>query len=277
MAGISSASLDKALTELEAKLPTATLPLAEELFDVLAVIDSSAGLRRALTDPARTGADKSALVKTLVGSTVSVETVAIVASLAASRWAAARDIGDALETLAAMMVIAVAENKTANGGTGGGINSLERLEDDLFSFNQVVAAYHDVQRALGNGAADNGAKAALALKLVPDASEEARLLIGRAVTQPRGLKPTALVERFIGLVARRQERWIAVVSASRPLDEQQLARLQAGLNALYGRELKTNVVLDPSLVGGLRVRVGAEVVDASVLTRLTDLRRQMAG
>lgn len=275
MAGVSSESLATALAALEAKLPTASLQLAKELFGILGMVDSSAGLRRALTDPSRNGDEKSALVKQLVGGKVSADAAEIAGGLASSRWASARDIGDALETLAATVVISVAENKSAVSASG--ISGLEELENDLFSFNQAVASSHEVQRALSEPQASAAAKATLAGKLVPGASEEAKVLIIQAVTQPRGIKPTRLVERFAELAAKRQQRWIATVSVTRPLAQAQLERLQAGLNAMYGRELKVNVNVDPSLIGGIRVQIGDEVLDASVLSRLGELQRQLAG
>ncbi|HEY8702329.1 MAG TPA: F0F1 ATP synthase subunit delta [Arthrobacter sp.] len=275
MAGVSSESLTTALAALEARLPMASLQLAKELFGILGTVDSSAGLRRALTDPSRSGDEKSALVKQLVGGKVSAEAAEIAAGLASLRWASARDIGDALETLAATVVIAVAENKSAVSASG--ISGLEELENDLFSFNRVVASSHEAQRALSEPQASAAAKINLAEKLVPGASEEAKVLIGQAVTQPRGIKPTRLVARFAELAAKRQQRWIATVSVTRPLAESQESRLQAGLNALYGRELKINTNVDPALIGGIRVQVGDEVLDASVLTRLGQLHRQLAG
>jgi len=275
MAGVSSESLATALAALEAKLPTASLQLAKELFGILGMVDSSAGLRRALTDPSRNGDEKSALVRQLVGGKVSADAAEIAGGLASSRWANARDIGDALETLAATVVISVAENKSAVSASG--ISGLEELENDLFSFNQAVASNHEVQRALSEPQASAAAKATLAERLVPGVSEEARVLITQAVTQPRGIKATRLVGRFAELAAKRQQRWIATVSVTRPLTQTQLARLQAGLNALYGRELKVNVNVDPALIGGIRVQVGDEVLDASVITRLGQLQRQLAG
>jgi F-type H+-transporting ATPase subunit delta len=275
MAGVSSESLATALAALEAKLPTASLQLAKELFGILGMVDSSAGLRRALTDPSRNGDEKSALVKQLVGGKVSADAADIAGGLAGLRWASARDIGDALETLAATVVISVAENKSAVSASG--ITGLEELENDLFSFNQAVASSHEVQRALSEPQASAAAKATLAEKLVPGVSEEAKVLITQAVTQPRGIKPTRLVARFAELAAKRQQRWIATVSVTRPLTETQLARLQAGLNAMYGRELKVNINVDPSLIGGIRVQVGDEVLDASVISRLGELQRQLAG
>ena len=275
MSGVSSESLTTALTQLEAKLPLASLQLAKELFGILGTVDSSAGLRRALTDPSRTGDEKSALVKQLVSGKVSAEAADIAGGLASSRWASARDIGDALETLAATVVIAVAENKSAVSASG--ISGLEELENDLFSFNQAVASNHEVQRALSEPQASSAAKTGLARKLNPGAGEEANVLIAQAVSQPRGIKPTRLVARFAELAAKRQQRWIATVSVTRPLTETQFARLQAGLNSLYGRELKINITVDPELVGGIRVQVGDEVLDASVITRLGQLHRQLAG
>ena len=275
MAGVSSESLATALTALEAKLPTASLQLAKELFGILGMVDSSAGLRRALTDPSRNGDEKSALVRQLVGGKVSADAAEIASGLASLRWATARDIGDALETLAATVVISVAENKSAVSASG--ITGLEELENDLFSFNQAVASNHEVQRALSEPQASASAKTTLAEKLVPGISEEAKVLVSQAVTQPRGIKATRLVERFAELAAKRQQRWIATVSVTRPLTQTQLERLQAGLNAMYGRELKVNVNVDPALIGGIRVQVGDEVLDASVLTRLGELQRQLAG
>jgi len=275
MAGVSSESLTKALAALEAKLPTASLQLATELFGILGTVDSSAGLRRALTDPSRSGDEKSALVKQLFGGKVSADAVEIAGGLASSRWASARDIGDALETLAASVVIAVAENKSAVSASG--LTGLEELENDLFSFNRTVASNHEVQRALSEPQASPAAKIALALKLVPGASEEAKVLIGQAVSQPRGIKATKLVGRFAELAAKRQQRWIASVSITRPLTATQTDRLQAALNGLYGRELKINMTVVPALIGGIRIQVGDEVVDASVLARLGQLHRQLAG
>lgn len=275
MAGVSSESLTKALAALEAKLPTASLQLATELFGILGTVDSSAGLRRALTDPSRSGDEKSALVKQLFGGQVSADAVEIAGGLASSRWASARDIGDALETLAASVVIAVAENKSAVSASG--LTGLEELENDLFSFNRTVASNHEVQRALSEPQASPAAKIALALKLVPGVREEAKVLIGQAVSQPRGIKATKLVGRFAELAAKRQQRWIATVSVTRPLTETQTERLQAALNGLYGRELKINMTVVPALIGGIRIQVGDEVVDASVLARLGQLHRQLAG
>ncbi|MHA7269628.1 F0F1 ATP synthase subunit delta [Arthrobacter sp. HLT1-20] len=270
MAGVSSKSLAAALESLEPKLATASIALAKDLFSILGLLDSNAGLRRALTDPSRESADKAALVAKLLAGKVSPEAQNVFLGLVASRWSSARDLGDALEVLAATSAIAVAE------GQGDGSANLDKLEEELFTFIRVVGSSHDLQRALDDAQATDAAKSALALRVVPAASDVSALLIRQAVTAPRGLKPTALVQRFVELVAKRQQRWIAYVSVTRDLSVEQLTRLQAGLNNLYGRELKINVNIDPTLVGGIKVVVGDEVVDATAATRLAELRRRLA-
>ncbi|SED93559.1 ATP synthase F1 subcomplex delta subunit [Arthrobacter alpinus] len=270
MAGVSSKSLAAALESLEPKLATASIALAQDLFAILGLLDSNAGLRRALTDPTREGAEKSALATSLLSGKVGAPAQAVFLELAAARWSSARDLGDALEVLAATSAIAVAE------GQGDGSANLDKLEEELFAFIRVVGSSHDLQRALDDAQASATAKGALALKVVPQAGDVAALLIRQAVTAPRGLKPTALVQRFVELVAKRQQRWIAYVSVTRDLSAEQITRLQAGLNNLYGRDLKINVNIDPTLVGGIKVVVGDEVVDATAATRLSDLRRRLA-
>lgn len=268
MAATTSESRDRALAELEPMLKGAGLSLSQELFGVLSVLDSNAALRRALTDPSSSDEAKRGLVKELLSNKVSAQTISIVSSLVTSRWSSERDLGDTLEELGSTAAIAVAENSGAQG--------LDELQAELLGFNDAVAASHDLQWAFEDQSAPVAAKVALAEKLVPNASDVARSLIAQAVSEPRGFRTTALVERFVQNVARRQRRWIATVSVTRPLTDQQRRRLVEGLNSLYGRDLRLNEVVDRSLVGGLRVEVGDEVVDASAATRLAELRRRLA-
>ena len=60
----------------------------------------------------------------------------------------------------------------------------------------------------------------------------------------------------------------AIVSSAFPIDEAALGRLTADLEAHFKSKLRVSVEIDPELIGGVRVAVGDEVIDASVRGKL---------
>ena len=264
----SSESLAAVSSELAETISAAGLPAADGLFSALDVIDESAALRRALTDPAREASERASVVRSLFGRKAQGSTLSLLEAVVSRRWSADRDLGEAIETLAVTVVAAQAER--------AGLTGLENLEETLLAYSRAVAESHEVQRALTDAQAPQAAKQTLAARLSPSAPAEARLLIDRAVTTPRGLRPTALVQRFATIVAARQQRWIAQVTVAKSLDSTYLEKLSGSLDRYFGRELKLDVVVDPAVVGGIRVQVGDEVVDSTVAARLNSLERSIA-
>ncbi|GAA1178299.1 F0F1 ATP synthase subunit delta [Nesterenkonia xinjiangensis] len=269
MAAVTGESFASLQEQLADTLDGAELAVAAELFHALDVLDSSPALRRSLTDPSREAQDRASVVRALFGAKVRAGTATVLEAVASQRWSRERDLGDAVERLAVSVAAVQAEK--------GGLEGLEALESDLLSFRRAVSSSHEVQHALTEPQAEAEAKRKLAGRLSAGVGAEARLLIDRAVTAPRGLRPEALVERFAGQVAARQQRWIAQVTVAKELDVAHQRRLSSSLDRYFGRELKLDVVVDPSVVGGIRVQVGDEVVDSTVSTRLNDLNRRLAG
>lgn len=266
--GTSSQSLAALQQEMAATIAAAELAVADELFAALDVFDESASLRRALTDPAREPAERATVVRSLFSSKAQRSTVSILEAVVSRRWGAERDLGEALEVLAVTVAAAQAERS--------GLSGLEKLEGDLLGFRRTVAESHEVQRALTDPMAPAASKQKLAARLSPSASAEARLLIDRAVGAPRGLRPSALIQSFATTVAARQQRWIAQVTVAKSLERSYVEKLSASLDRYFGRELKLDVVVDPDVVGGIRVQVGDEVVDSTVAARLNSLQRSIS-
>jgi F-type H+-transporting ATPase subunit delta len=65
------------------------------------------------------------------------------------------------------------------------------------------------------------------------------------------------------------------VHSAVPLSETQQARLGAVLASIYGREVQMNLQQDPEVVGGLRIQVGDDLYDATVLARLSRARSSL--
>jgi F-type H+-transporting ATPase subunit delta len=70
---------------------------------------------------------------------------------------------------------------------------------------------------------------------------------------------------------------VATVRVARPLSDADRRRLTEALSRTYGREIHLNVVVDPEVIGGIRVEIGDDVIDGTVSSRLDEARRRLAG
>ena len=242
--------------------------LAEELLAVTALIDGSATLRRALADPSREAEGKQALAERLLSGKVSAEAIVVVKSLVGQRWSSERDLSDTVEQLGIESLLAAAESA----------GRIDRVEDELFRFERIVAGNPELRDRLTNRQGDVQAKAGVVNELLEaKTAPETQRLARQAVLAPRGRKLDRTLERYLALAAKRREQITAVVTAATDLTEQQRERLSSALQGIYGKPVLLQVVLDPQVLGGIRVQVGDEVVDGTVLRRLDEARRHIAG
>jgi F-type H+-transporting ATPase subunit delta len=241
--------------------------LGEDLFGVTALLDGSAALRRALTDPSKDAAAKQALVRRLLEGKVRSAAVDVVATLAAGRWAAATDVADAAESLGVQAVLAAAERN----------DRLEAVEDELFRFSRSVAGTPDLRDAFSVRTVGTERKAELVRRLLAGkVAAETALLAAQAATAPRGLRTEQALERYVEAAADRRRQLVAHVIVARPLSEEHRRRLAGALERIYGRAPRLNVDVDPEVIGGLRVQVGGELIDGTMLGRLESARRRLA-
>jgi F-type H+-transporting ATPase subunit delta len=70
---------------------------------------------------------------------------------------------------------------------------------------------------------------------------------------------------------------VATVRVARPLADAERDRLAAALASSYGRDVHLNVIVDPEVIGGIRVEIGDDVIDGTVASRLDDAGRRLAG
>ena len=70
---------------------------------------------------------------------------------------------------------------------------------------------------------------------------------------------------------------VATVRVARPLADAERDRLASALARTYGRDVHLNVIVDPEVIGGIRVEIGDDVIDGTVASRLDDAGRRLAG
>jgi F-type H+-transporting ATPase subunit delta len=269
MRGASRASygeLRERLSEVAGSAGTAE-HIGDQLFAVVRLLDSEHGLRRALADASKPSAEKADVVRRLLHGKVTRATEDLVADAAAARWATSGDFADALEQLAIEALTLAAQF----GGT------LDDLEDDLFRFNRVVAGQPGLRSVL-IGPTGPDAKASLLANLLSEkVSGPSLRLLTQVLTHPRGRSPQAVLDLAAGIAARRREQLIAVVRAATELSAAQRQRLLAALTDTYGQGIHLNVVHDPTVVGGMSVQIGDELIDGTAASRLAEVRRRLAG
>lgn len=237
-----------------------------DLFGVCATLDASVALRRAVSDPSRDSDARAGLVTGLFGGKVLDATVQVVRTVVAQRWVTDRDLTDTLENLAVQAVLAVAERAGRS----------DAVEDELFRFERIVAADPALRDVITDRQGEVPAKVALVSRLLEGkVAPETLTLARQAVLAPRGRRFGAVVVEYLDIAAARREQLTAVVTSAIELDETQKGRLTAALTAIYARPVHVNTVLDPRVIGGIRVQVGDEVVDGTVLRRLDSARRHM--
>lgn len=240
--------------------------LAEELFAVVGVIDGSANLRRALGDPSREGADKAALAERLFTGKISADALGVVKAVAAQRWSNERDLTDAIEAYAVETVVAEAETA----------DRADKVEDELFRFERIVAADSALRSALTDLTAPADKRGQLVSTLLEGkVAPETLTLARQAVVAPRGRRFDRTVGAYLDIAAGRREQQTATVTSAVPLSDDDRARLAAGLSAVYGGKVHVNAVVDPRVLGGVKVEIGDEVIDGTVIRKLDAARRAM--
>ena len=102
------------------------------------------------------------------------------------------------------------------------------------------------------------------------------MLVGQAGSGAHGTFDRGL-EEFQHLAAEAQEEKLATVHTARELDDSERERLAKALSKQYGTTVHLQVVVDPDVVGGLRVEIGDDIIDGTVSSRLEDAQRKLAG
>jgi len=270
MRGVSRASFAELSERLSGQRITSAAVatrLATELFAVTGLLDTEHGLRRALSDPGKPAAEKGVVVRTLLHGKVTARAEKLVAAAAEARWATSGDLADAVEQLAVEVMILAAEAE----------DGLDDLEDGLFRFGRVVSANPDLRAALADPSLPADGKRELLRTLLDGKVTPVTLaLISQMVAHPRGRPLSVALDMCAEAAARRRQQLIAFVRTAVELSASQRSRLAEALARSYGHDVHLDVVIDPSVVGGISVQIGDELIDGTAASRLAAVRRRLA-
>ncbi len=264
---VSVKTLRKSLDEIVNKQSAADAAIfASDLFTILSVLSTSMGVRRALTDNARDVRAKSELISNLFGKNISGQAQGLLASASALRWSNPGEIADAIENLAVQAESACADK---NG-------ELEKVESQLFDFAQVLRANPELRQALNTSADTDESKISLLEAVVKGKYLTSTInLLRRVVTLRRGRSIDAALAAYAHHVSTRRDQVVAHVKSAVKLSDSQLAKLVSTLSKQVGKDVRINLEIDPKVLGGISVRYADDVIDGTIVNRLTEAGRAL--
>ncbi len=241
--------------------------IGNELFTITKVLDDSIQLERALTDPSCPVADKVAVLKELLGDNAHPMTMEIMTDLVSRRWSRARDIANAVEDFGvdAMMYYADATDATLQVSI-----ELSELHSALLNLPVVRAKLYDYQ-------ATSEARVKLFREVFSGKTlnKVTMRLAEHATCNLRRRRYLETIQWLINKFSRHMGESMVTVTTATPLKKEQIKRLVEVYSAKVGRQVHINSVVDPTVLGGMRIQVGDEVTDNTVVAQLQNLHRKV--
>ncbi len=248
--------------------PVPLAGVADDLLGVAALLEGQPGLRRALTDPSRPGEDRAGLLDGLLNARVTDDARSLLRVLVAGRWSSSIELLNAVERLGVEALLASAD----------AAGELIDIEDELFRFGQSVDGDLSLAAALGSSTTPAEQRSRLVHLLLDDKARPVTIRLAEVALRGFGGRSfSAGLTRLVELAANRRERQIAYVTVARTMSEEQQNQLADQLSSIYGRAVDLKISVAPDILGGLRVRVGDDMYDATILRHLVEARAGLAG
>lgn len=156
-------------------------------------------------------------------------------------------------------------------------SALDTVEGDLKSFARLIDESDDLKR-LVRSPVFSAEDQLRAISVLLDKAAIGGLVSNliKVATQNRRLFAVPdVIKAFGRLLARHRGEVSAEVTSAEPLSEAHVADLKVALKDALGKDVALEAHVDPSLIGGLIVRVGSRMIDGSIKTKLNSLKLAM--
>jgi F-type H+-transporting ATPase subunit delta len=209
---------------------------------------------------------RRALVEDLGRGQFQPATVELVSSIADIQRVSPKQLPDVLADLAAQASFAAAD----------AADELKQVEDDLFRFGETIQGSHELRAALDDPVVPVERKRALVDDLLGGrANRRAIDLVDLLVDLYEGHDLDGLCAELADAAAERRNRVVADVRTAVPMDDERQARLGEALSRVVGRPVELRCTVDASIMGSVVARIGDEVFDGSVRSRIEQARERL--
>lgn len=240
--------------------------IGTELFLIVDQLDTERALRVAIADTSLEPGQRAGMVKDVFGGKVAEPTLNILTAAAEQEWSTPREFRAGLINLGRFALQKGAQEQ----------GQLEQVENELYQLSILLEDEKELTQLLSDRTATAAQKRGLLAsviygKVTMFTEALALQVIGRPHHNPVD-DLAALAEN----VAEMRGKSVARVKTAEALNDTQRDALARKLEQIYGREIAIHSEVDPSLLGGMVVRVGDEVIDGSTRGKIERLRTDMA-
>ena len=158
-------------------------------------------------------------------------------------------------------------------------HALDQIAGDLEKVKTLLSDNAELRAALRNPlySKESQGKAIAEIGKAVGLSPLVLSFLGVLAKNRRLFALSAIADAFLNELARRRGQMSVDVTSAQPLTHEQTERLTEKLNQTLAAKVKVNAKVDPSLLGGLVVKIGSRLIDSSIRTKLIGLERIMKG
>jgi F-type H+-transporting ATPase subunit delta len=156
-------------------------------------------------------------------------------------------------------------------------NAVEQVQSDLKAFEAMLASSPELMRLVRSPvfSADEQARALDAVLDKAAISGIAKNFLRVVAANRRLFAVDQIVRGFHARVARHRGEVTAEVTVAEPLNDARMSEIRDTLKSVTGKDVQVAVTVDPAIIGGLKVKVGSRMVDASLRTKLNSIKFAM--
>lgn len=237
-----------------------------ELFLIVDQLDANRSLRVAVADASLEPEQRAGIIGEVFGDKVAEPTKQIITAAASQEWSTPREFRTGLVALGRRALMRGAEEQ----------GQLEQVEDELYQLSVLLESETELTQLLADRTATAAQRRGLLAGVIYGKVTMFTEALALQVIGRREHNPVDDLSALADQVAELRGKTVARVVAAEELSSSQREALARKLENIYGREMAIHSEVDPSLLGGMIVRVGDEEIDGSTRGKLTRLRTDLA-
>lgn len=155
-------------------------------------------------------------------------------------------------------------------------NQLDAVAEEVADLSSMLDHDDDLARLIDNPIIETTARAGMVERLFSGKVSDLLYKFLRVVNQKDRLAALpSICAAFAGIVAEKRNQLDVEAYVAKPLDDATAGRVADGLGASLGKEINLVQHVDESLIGGLKLRIGDRMIDASVQSQLQRIEQQL--